>query len=315
MIENLLDPVILFFVVGLIAGILKTDLKLPEPIYEVLSIYLLIAIGFKGGIQLSEAQIEKIIFPALGTIFIGIITPIIAYIILRKIGKFDRANSAAITAHYGSVSAVTYAVVIAFLDKFRIGYENYTTVLLVLLEIPAIAVGILIAKFRASRGPFSMPKLVKEVLFGMSIYLLVMGVLIGYVLGPEKMSSIKILLFDMFKGLLAFFLLEMGLLTAYRLKDLQRVGLFLIAFGIIMPLISGAIGTLVGWLVGLSVGGTSVLATLSASASYIAAPAAMRIAVPEANPTFYLTASLGVTFPFNLIIGIPIYYWMASIIV
>jgi hypothetical protein len=314
MIENLLDPVILFFVVGLIAGILKTDLKLPEPIYEILSIYLLIAIGLKGGIQLSESQLEKIIFPILGTIFIGIIIPIIAYIILRRIGKFDRSNASAIAAHYGSVSAVTYAVVIAFLDKFNISYENYTTVLLVVLEIPAIAVGILIAKFRASKGPFSVSKLIKEVLFGKSIYLLVMGLLIGYVLGPE-MNSVKILFSDLFKGLLAFFLLEMGLVTSYRLKDLKRVGLFLIAFGIIMPLISASIGTIVGWLVGLSVGGTTVLATLAASASYIAAPAAMRIAVPEANPTFYLTASLGITFPFNLIFGIPIYYWMASLIV
>ena len=315
MIENLLDPVILFFVVGLIAGILKTDLKLPEPIYEILSIYLLIAIGLKGGIQLSESQLEKIIFPILGTIFIGIIIPIIAYIILRRIGKFDRSNASAIAAHYGSVSAVTYAVVIAFLDKFNISYENYTTVLLVVLEIPAIAVGILIAKFRASKGPFSVSKLIKEVLFGKSIYLLVTGLLIGYVLGPEKMNSVKILFSDLFKGLLAFFLLEMGLVTSYRLKDLKRVGLFLIAFGIIMPLISASIGTIVGWLVGLSVGGTTVLATLAASASYIAAPAAMRIAVPEANPTFYLTASLGITFPFNLIFGIPIYYWMASLIV
>ncbi|MGB9664283.1 MAG: sodium-dependent bicarbonate transport family permease [Ignavibacteria bacterium] len=315
MIENLLDPVILFFVVGLLAGILKTDLKLPEPIYEVLSIYLLIAIGLKGGIQLSESHFKEIISPIIGTISIGVIIPIIAYIILRKIGKFDRVNSAAIAAHYGSVSAVTYAVVIAFLDKFKISYENYTTVLLVLLEIPAIAVGILIAKVKASKGPFSLSKLVKEVLFGRSIYLLVMGLLIGYVLGPEKTNSVKILFTDLFKGLLAFFLLEMGLVTSYRLKDLKRVGLFLVAFGIIMPLISAVIGSLVGLIVGLSVGGTTVLATLAASASYIAAPAAMRIAVPQANPTFYLTASLGITFPFNLIFGIPIYHWLATTLV
>lgn len=315
MIENLLDPVILFFVVGLIGGILKTDLKLPEPIYEVLSIYLLLAIGLKGGVQLNKSHLDEIILPVIGSISIGIIIPVIAYIILRKIGKFDRANSAAIAAHYGSVSAVTYAVVIAFLDKFRISYENYTTVLLVLLEIPAIAVGILIAKVRVAKGPFSLSKLVKEVFFGRSIYLLVTGLLIGYALGPEKTTSVKILFVDLFKGLLAFFLLEMGLVTSYRLKDLKRVGLFLIAFGIVMPLISAVIGTFVGWFVGLSVGGTTVLATLAASASYIAAPAAMRIAVPQANPTFYLTASLGITFPFNLIFGIPIYHWMASILV
>lgn len=315
MIENLLDPVIIFFVLGLFAGIFKTDLKVPEPIYETLSIYLLIAIGLKGGIQLYNAEINSILIPIVGTILIGIIIPVLAYFILRRIGKFDRPNSAAIAAHYGSVSAVTYAVIISFLDKNDIPYENFTTVLLVVMEIPAIAIGIFIAKRRVSNNLFSMSKLFKEVFFGRSVYLLLAGLLIGSILGPAKMSSVNILFSDLFKGLLAFFLLEMGIVASHRLKDLKKAGLFLIAFGIFMPLLSGLIGTLVGWMVGLSVGGTTVLATLSASASYIAAPAAVRIAIPEANPTLYLTASLGITFPFNLVFGIPTYYLIASTLI
>lgn len=314
MIENLLDPVILFFLIGLIAGVMRSELRLPEAIYEILTIYLLLAIGLKGGVELATADLGTIIIPSLGAIMIGLIIPAIAYPILRVLGKFSRADAAAIAAHYGSVSAVTYAVVLTFLNKLGVNYEEYTTVLLVLLEIPAIAIGILIARLGARKGPVLYSRLMHEVFFGKSIYLLLSGLLAGFLLGPTGIESVQSVFLDPFKGALAFFLLEMGLVTSRRLSDLRRVGLFLILFGIGMPILSGGLGTLVGWGVGLSVGGTTILATLAASASYIAAPAAMRIAVPEANPTLYLTASLGVTFPFNLVFGIPIYYWMATII-
>lgn len=314
MIENLKDPAILFFIIGLIAGIVKSDLKLPEAIYEIISIYLLLAIGLKGGVQLSETNLTTLIFPAIGAISVGLIIPVVAYLILRRIGKFSKADSAAIAAHYGSVSAVTFAVVLIYLDRIGIKYEEFTTVLLVLLEIPAIAVGIFIARLKASRTRVSYSNLVHEVIFGKSIYLLLTGLVAGYILGPQGMAPVKIVFFDPFKGALTFFLLEMGLVASRRLSDLKNAGSFLIFFGIIMPLISGALGTVVGYYTGLSVGGTAVLATLAGSASYIAAPAAMRIAVPEANPTYYLTASLVITFPFNLIFGIPIYYWMSLMI-
>lgn len=314
MIENLLEPTILFFLIGLFAGIVRADLKLPESIYEILSIYLLLAIGLKGGVQLSTTDLGGLIAPAFGAILIGIVIPMIAYPILRRLGKFSRSDAAAIAAHYGSVSAVTYAVVLTFLDKRGVSYEDYTTVLLVLLEIPAIAVGIFIARLRASDEAGSTSRLLHEVFFGRGIYLLLAGLLVGFVLGPQGIDSVRMVFFDPFKGALALFLLEMGLVASHRLYELRRVGAFLFFFAIGMPIVSGALGTVVGWGAGLSVGGTTVLATLAGSASYIAAPAAMRIAVPEANPTLYLTASLGITFPFNLVVGIPIYYWMATTI-
>lgn len=314
MIENLLDPTVLFFLVGIFAGILRSDLRLPEAVYEILSIYLLLAIGLKGGVQLATTSLSDIITPAVGSIMLGLTIPGIAYPILRRIGKLSRPDAAAIAAHYGSVSAVTYAVVLTFLDRLGLFYEAYSTVLLVLMEIPAIAVGILIARLRAAKGPTSYGKLFHEVFFGKSIYLLFAGLIVGYALGPEGIVPVKLVFFDLFKGALAFFLLEMGLVASHRLSDLKRVGAFLTMFGIGMPILAGILGALTGWGTGLSVGGTTILATLAASASYIAAPAAMRIAVPEANPTLYLTASLGITFPFNLILGIPLYYWMATLL-
>lgn len=314
MIENLLDPVILLFALGLFAGVMKSELRLPEAVYEVLSMYLLLAIGLKGGIQLATAHLSALLFPAAGTIFLGLLIPLLAYPILHLWGKLSKADSAAIAAHYGSVSAVTFAVVLAYLDRLQVPYEEYTTVLLVLLEIPAIGIGILIARLSASRGITKYSTLAHEVFLGKSIYLLLAGLIVGYLAGPARMESIQAVFVDPFKGALAFFLLEMGLVTSRRLNDLRRVGVFLVAFGVGMPLVSGVLGAIVGLVTGLSVGGTATLATLAASASYIAAPAAMRIAVPEANPTLYLTAALGITFPFNVIFGIPIYYWMAQVI-
>lgn len=314
MVENLIDPVILFFGVGLFAGIIKAELKIPEAIYEILSIYLLLSIGLKGGVQLSTTDFNSILKPVGGTLLIGILVPIIAYLILRKIGKLDRFNSAAIAAHYGSVSAVTFAVVITFLEKFNVPYENYSTVLLVLLEIPAIGIGILLARIGSGKQLLFKTELYKEIFLSRSIYLLLSGFAIGYIVGPEKIESVKFIFFDLFKGLLSIFLLEMGLVASRRLSDLKKVGVFLFFFAIIMPVISASIAIFIGWFVGLSIGGTTILATLAASASYIAAPAAIRISIPEANPTFYLTMSLGITFPFNLIIGIPLYYNLAKLI-
>jgi len=314
MIKYLLDPVILFFLIGLIAGIVRSELRIPEAIYEILSIYLLLVIGLKGGVQLASANISSILLPVFGSIMLGVIIPLIAYPILRRFGKFRRPDAAAIAAHYGSVSAVTYAIVLTYLENAGVTYEAYTTVLLVLLEIPAIAVGILIARLRASKGPIVYSKLMHEVFLGKSIYLLLAGLVVGFFLGPSGTESVRMVLIDPFKGILAFFILEMGLVVSRRLNELRKVGVFLIFFGIGMPVLSAMLGTVVGWCVGLSVGGTTVLAVLAGSASYIAAPAAMRVALPEANPTFYLTAALVITFPFNLLIGIPLYHWMATII-
>lgn len=314
MIQNLLDPVVLFFVAGLFAGIFKSDLRLPEAIYELLSIYLLLAIGLKGGVELSEVHLGSVLLPSGASIILGIVIPVLAYVILRRIGKLSRPDSAAIAAHYGSVSAVTFAVVLSFLTQLGVRYEQFVTVLLVLLEMPAIAVGIFIARLKASQGPLRLGRLLHEVFLGKSLYLLAVGLFVGYILGPSGLEPVKLMFVDLFRGALAFFLLEMGLVASNRLADLKRAGAFLVGFGIIMPLLSSVLGCLLGVATGLSVGGTTVLATLAASASYIAAPAAMRVAVPQANPTLYITASLGITFPFNLIVGIPLYYRLASLI-
>lgn len=312
MIESLLDPVILFFLIGIFAGILKTDLKLPEAIYDALSIYLLIAIGYKGGLQLSKTQLTELIIPLLATLALGIVIPLVAYIILRKLGKFGNHDSAAIAAHYGSVSAVTFAVAVDFISRIGVQPDQFMAVLLVMLEIPAIAVGIVLARSGKEKNTFDASEVAREVLFGKSIYLLIGGIVVGYFAGAYSNKTIDFLFVDMFRGFLAFFLLEMGIIASKRFSDFRRVGKFLIAFGILMPLLSALLGIFAGVLSGLAPGGTFVLACMAASASYIAAPAAMRIAVPEANPTYYITTSLGITFPFNIVFGVYIYYALTN---
>ncbi len=322
MLDNLLDPVILCFIVGIIGGLLKSDLRLPDQLYETLCIYLLFTIGLKGGVEFSNASFSAVIFPFSAAITLGISIPIIAYIILRRIGKLTTTDSASIAAHYGSVSAVTFAVVLSYLTLKGVAFESFVTVLLVILEIPAIAVGILIARTQAvpnsSDGGLNTKtdwaSLLHEVFLGRTIYLLLGGLFVGYVAGPERIKMVSPVFFDMFKGALAIFLLEMGIITSRRFSDLKKTGVFLVGFGIGMPLISGTLGTVIGALSGLSVGGTTVLATLAASASYIAAPAAMRIALPKANPTLSLTPALGITFPFNIAFGIPIYYTLSVLV-
>jgi uncharacterized protein len=313
--QSLLDPVVLFFLMGVVAGALRSDLRLPGALYETLSIYLLVAIGLKGGVQLAESDPAGLVLPAIAAVLIGLITPPIAYVILRKLGKFQRPDAAAIAAHYGSVSVVTFAVALTYLDRLGVPYEGFVTTLLVILEIPGIAVGILIARLGTRNGPVKMGSLMHELFLGKSIFLLLGGLIVGLVIGPTGAIGISPLFFDLFRGALAFFLLEMGIVTARRLGDLRQTGAFLVGFGTIMPVVFGFMGAVAGALSGMSIGGATILATLAASASYIAATAAMRVAVPEANPTLYLTASLGVTFPFNLVVGIPLYYWMATLIV
>lgn len=308
MIQNLIDPVILFFIIGVAAGLLKTDLKLPEAIYDALSIYLLLAIGYKGGIELSGSELSSLTVPVTATLLLGIIIPLIAFFILGRIGRFGRDDSAAIAAHYGSVSAVTFAVAVDFVSKSGIRSDEFMTVLLVMLEIPAIAVGILLARAGGGTSRGGAVEALREVFLGKSIYLLISGIAVGYFAGIYGNKSINVLFSDMFRGFLAFFLLEMGIIASKRFADFRQVGPFLIGFGVVMPVISSLFGIAAGVLCGLSQGGTFVLACMAASASYIAAPTAMRIAVPKANPTYYITTALGITFPFNIIAGIYLYY-------
>lgn len=309
---SLLDPAVLFFAAGLLAGLLRADLKIPEVLYETLSIYLLLAIGLKGGVQLATAPLGLLLPAATGALALGLVIPLIAYAVLRFLGRFKIPDAAALAAHYGSVSAVTFAVAIAFLERRGVPFEDFVTVLLVLLEVPAIAVGIVLARRGASVSGAGTGAIVREIFLGKSVYLLLAGLVVGAIAGPERSLSIAPLFVTPFHGVLALFLLEMGLVASRRMAELKRAGAFLAGFAIAMPLVSAVLGIGVGWLTGLTPGGTLLLATLSASASYIAAPAAMRVAVPQANPALYLTAALGITFPFNVIVGIPLYFQLAK---
>lgn len=311
-----MDPVILFFVLGLAGTLLKSDIKIPEPFYNVLSIYLLVAIGMKGGIELYNSDIQYLYIPAVGTILLGIITTLIAFGILVLSRKFDLTNAIAIAMHYGSVSAVTYAVVTNFLEIQKVSYEQYSTVLLVLLEVPAIIVGGSLARFLVNKNKSEshIKEMIHEIFLGKSVLLLIGGLIIGYYMAYSNNFKLNIFFADLFRGFLSLFLLEMGIVTGAQLSGLKKVGIFLGLFGIFMPLISASVGIIGGKLFGLSLGGSVVLGTMCASASYIAAPAAVQMILPKANPTFYMTASLGITFPFNIIFGIQIFYWMAKLI-
>ena len=305
-----MDPVILFFVLGLVAGLARSDLRLPPAIYELLSILLLLAIGLKGGVELSRQSLTDVLPQMVAVVGMGVVIPLLVFAALMLTRRIDRPNAAALAGHYGSVSVGTYAVGVAFLASLGVAFEAHLALFLVLLEMPAIVVGILLAR-GISRGT-QWGRLLHEIFFGKSIVLLLGGLLIGWVAGPEGIEPLEPLFIDSFKGVLALFLLEMGLLAASQAGEIRRRGVFLVSLGVLAPVPLAVIGAVLGWLLGLSVGGTTLLAVLAGSASYIAAPAAMRIALPEANPSLSLTASLGITFPFNIFIGIPVYYAIAE---
>ncbi|MDX1660603.1 MAG: sodium-dependent bicarbonate transport family permease, partial [Gemmatimonadota bacterium] len=289
---SVIDPVVLFFVLGFAAGALRSELRLPAAVYELLVIILLLAIGLKGGVELARQSLARLL-PQMGAaVAMGLVLPLIAYPALRRVGRFARADAASIAAHYGSVSVGTYAVAVAYLTYRAVDYEAYMPLLLVLLEIPAILIGIVLARGLTQGTRWG--RLAHEVLLEKSIVLLGGGLLIGWIGGPSGVAPIGEFFFDLFEGVLALFLLEMGLLTASQLGTLRRHAAFLVGFGIVMPLVSAGIGGALGLALGLTLGGTVLLATLAASASYIAVPAAMRLTVPEANPTLSLAASLGV---------------------
>jgi hypothetical protein len=312
---NLLSPMVLAFALGITATLLHSDLKLPDELYTTLSIYLLLAIGLKGGIALAETSLAVFWAPAVATLLLGIIIPVIAYGVARKIGKLNVADAAALAAHYGSVSAVTFAAAQTFLDTVGVRYEGFMPALVAILEVPAIVVALSIAQVAGAPQGGDWRKALRELLTSKSILLLVGGMIIGWLAGPRGGKEVAPVFVDLFKGALTFFLLELGMVAARRFRDLPSAGLFLLGFGIIMPIFNGLLGVWFGSITGLSLGGSTILGVLSASASYIAAPAAVRIALPQANPSFYLTAALGITFPFNLAIGLPLYYTIASLIV
>lgn len=312
---NLLSPAVLFFALGLIAALTKSDLKFPEPLYLGLTIYLLIAIGFKGGVAIADAGLAKVWLPALAAMGLGALIPLWTFPLLRFGGKLSAVDAAAIAAHYGSVSAVTFIAATNYLKAINQPFESYATAFLAVMESPAILVGVVLGKLATRKAGeasgTSLKRAMHEALFGRSIFLLVGALVVGALCGEAGMKKVEPFFVAPFQGVLALFLLEMGIVAGRRLEDLKKVGPFLLGFGIIVPLINGALGVYLGQLTGLELGGATLLGVLSASASYIAAPAAIRMSLPEANPTLYLTSALAITFPFNITLGIPIYLEIA----
>lgn len=308
--DNLLTAPVIAFLVAIVATLARFDVRLPESLYPILSTFLLLAIGLKGGTALSGVQPSEFWKPLLAAILLGVITPVIAFLLFRLLGRLDVINSSALAAHYGSVSAVTFTVVLSTLDTRDIPFEGYMTALLAILEIIGIIVALLLS--RSSAGSSSWKEALAEVVRGRSIALLVTGLAIGAIVGKERLSPTDPLFVGLFAGVLTLFLIEMGVIAAERLRDIKSAGVRVVLLGIAIPLINGFLGALLGKAADLSTGGIAILATLAGSASYIAAPAAVRIALPKASPGLYVTTSLGVTFPFNLTLGIPYYIALAE---
>lgn len=308
--DNLLTAPVIAFLVALFFTLLKFEVRLPEALYPILSTYLLLAIGVKGGRSLAATSPGDLLLPLVATVVLGVATPLVAYVMFRFLGSLNVVNSAALAAHYGSVSAVTFTVLIASLNARDIAYEGFVAGLLAILEV----IGIVVALFVAGRGsPTATWKSgLTEVIRGRSIALLVTGIFIGAVVGDERLAPVDPLFIGLFSGALTLFLIEMGVVAAQRLRDVAAAGPRVAILAIVIPFLNGVLGALVGAAAGLSTGGVAIMATLAASASYIAAPAAVRIALPEASPGIYVTASLGITFPFNLTVGIPVYIAMAQ---
>ncbi|MEM8592603.1 MAG: sodium-dependent bicarbonate transport family permease [Pseudomonadota bacterium] len=310
---NLLSPIILSFALGLFAALARSDLSIPEAVAKGMSIYLLFAIGFKGGVAVAENGIDG---QLLGTLAAGFVLsaaiPFVAFALIRLITRLDTLNAAAVAGHYGSISIVTFVAATSVLESAGLPSEGYMVATAAIMEAPAILSALWLAS-RASGESRMDAGLIREILLNGSIVLLAGSFFIGLATGTEGLELIAPFVVAPFQGVLCLFLLDMGLIAGRGLRETKgALGLGTVAFGILMPPLGASLGLAAAILIGLSTGGTMLLMTLSASASYIAVPAAMRVALPEAKPAIYLTLSLGITFPFNLILGIPLYLAVAT---
>lgn len=315
-VSNILNPPVLFFFLGMVAILVKSDLEIPSPLPKLFSLYLLISIGFKGGVELVKSGLSReVIFIILAAILMACVVPIYTFFLLRI--KLDLYNSAAIAATYGSISAVTFITAGSFLQQLDITYGGYMVAALALMESPAIIVGLILVKLSTqndqSDREFSWSEVLREAFLNSSVFLLVGSLIIGVLTGEHGWEVLSPFTQQMFYGVLTFFLLDMGLVAAKRIKDLQATGFFLIGFAILIPVLNAAIGIGLAKVIGMSQGDALLFAVLCASASYIAVPAAMRMTVPEANPSLYVSSALAVTFPFNIIVGIPLYLYVINL--
>ncbi len=323
--SNLLDPAILFFFLGLFAVLVKSNLEIPPAIAKFLSLYLLMAIGVKGGVAMSKSGFgSEVLYALSAALLLAALVPLYSYFILRQNKKVSAFDAAAIAATYGSVSAVTFIVASDFLSRQGIEPKGYMTAAMVIMESPAIFMAVLLATMirlrekqladnavvAGEKNGSALP--IRKVLheaFTDGVQLLLLGsLLIGYLVGTDGGALMKPFTSDIFRGMLAFFLLDMGLVVGRRLPEMRKAGVFLVGFGLLMPMVNATLALLLANLFGLSLGDTFLFAVLAASASYIVVPAVLRYAIPEANPSLYLTIALAVTFPFNIVVGIPLYF-------
>ena len=306
----MIDVVVLFFLLGVFARLVKSDLRLPEALYETLAIYLLLAIGLKGGIELSRQPLAVLAPQVLACTALGFAIPFVMFPVLRAL-RLTAVDAAALGAHYGSVSVVTFAVATATLTREGIAFESHAALWVAVMEAPGLIAGILLARWYAPAPGARASQVLHDVMFGKSVLLLLGGLAIGALAGEAGVAPIKAVFVDPFKGVLALFLLELGLVAGARLAEVRRFGLAVLVVGLGAPPLLALAGAALGMALGLSTGGVALLATLAASASYIAAPTAMRIAVPQANAALSITAALGISFPFNIVVGIPLYIELA----
>lgn len=310
--QNFLTAPVLFFVLGAAAGIVRSNLHFPRGVVQFLSIYLMMSIGLKGGIAVAGTgtlTTALLILIGCGLVY-GLLQPVIGFWLLRYTTTLDRPTRAAVSAHYGSISVVTFAAAVSWLDSRHLPYAGVVVAIVALMEAPAIVSGLMLA--RENNRNHSPGHILSETLTNGAVFLLLGAFIIGALIGPHQAEKLKGFVFEPFQGLLCLFLLEMGLTVSRNLKQLSKFTLPLLAFGIYMPLIGATLGIVTGKVLGLDYGTAYLFTVLCASASYIAVPAAMRTALPEADPAVYVPLSIGVTFPFNILIGLPLYGWLLT---
>jgi uncharacterized protein len=308
---NLLNPPILFFFLGVAAALVRSNLEIPQTVARILSLYLLLAIGFRGGVELRAGGFSgEVLIALLLAVGMAVVVPIYSFAILRL--RLDVFNSAALAATYGSISAVTFITAASFLAQQQIPFGGHMVAAMALMESPAVVVGVVLARFFGRRPDgtarrIAWPELLRDSFLNGSVFLLIGSMVIGGLAGEAGAEAMRPLTEDLFKGLLAFFLLDMGIIAAGRARELRSSGAFLLGFAILVPLFNAGVGLGLAKLAGMGEGDALMFTILCASASYIAVPAAVRIAIPEANPTLYISTALAVTFPFNIVVGIPLY--------
>lgn len=309
LISNLTNPVLLFFVLGIIACVVKSDLAIPDSSSKFISLYLLFAIGFKGGQELSHSEFNsEILYSIIFALALSSIVPIYTFFILKN--RIGVPNAGAVAAAYGSVSAVTFITAVSFLELQGISFDGHMVAMMAIMESPAIIIGVILIMLydKTKEKTASFGSIIKHSFTSGSILMLIGSLIIGLIADAQQARGIEPFTTDIFKGFLAIFLLEMGMVTARRIKGFKKHGLFLLLFGIVIPLINGLIVAYLSGFVTESVGNRLLFAILGAGASYIAVPATMKLAEPRADAGIYVPMALGITFPFNITVGMPIYY-------